>query len=139
MIRDPRAKVCGPVPPPQVDAASGIAPSTSRSGATRERSGCRSGREAVIRGSPWDAERSRRIARFDPPTAPCDAASVAGTDAHIHRPPPSRRELVRTWALAVGGLAAARLVSLAEPTGILAANLAGVAAFLLVALPDAPL
>lgn len=47
------------------------------------------------------------------------------------------RELVRTWALAIGGLALARVVSLAEPTGLLAANLAGVAAFLFVALPDA--
>jgi hypothetical protein len=63
---------------------------------------------------------------------------VAG-DAHIHRPPPPRRELVRTWALAVGGLAIAKLLSLAEPTGLLAANLAGVAAFLFVALPDARL
>ncbi len=61
------------------------------------------------------------------------------TSSHIARPPPPRRELVRTWALAVGGLAAARLVSLAEPTGLLAANLAGVAAFLFIALPDARL
>jgi membrane protease YdiL (CAAX protease family) len=52
-------------------------------------------------------------------------------------PPP--RELVRTWALAIGGLALAKLASLAEPTGLLAANLAGVAAFLFVALPDARL
>lgn len=41
--------------------------------------------------------------------------------------------------LAVGGLALARLVSLVEPTGLLAANLAGVAAFLFIALPDARL
>lgn len=58
--------------------------------------------------------------------------------SHTLRPPPPR-ELVRTWALAVGGLALARLVSLAEPSGILAANLAGVAAFLFIALPDARL
>jgi membrane protease YdiL (CAAX protease family) len=51
-------------------------------------------------------------------------------------PAPSRAELVRTWALAVGGLAVAKLVSLVEPTGILAANLAGVAAFLFIVLPD---
>ncbi len=50
-------------------------------------------------------------------------------------PPP--RVLVRTWALAVGVLALAKLVSLADPTGLLGANLAGVAAFLFVALPDA--
>ena len=56
--------------------------------------------------------------------------------SHILRPPP-RRELVRTWALAIGGLAVAKLASLAEPTGLLAANLAGVAAVLFVALPDA--
>jgi membrane protease YdiL (CAAX protease family) len=53
--------------------------------------------------------------------------------------PPSRAELVRTWALAVGGLALAKAVSLVEPTGVLAANLAGVAAFLFIALPDARL
>jgi membrane protease YdiL (CAAX protease family) len=47
-----------------------------------------------------------------------------------------RRELVGTWAAAIAGLAAAKLVSLAEPTGLLAANLAGVAAFLFIALPD---
>jgi membrane protease YdiL (CAAX protease family) len=47
--------------------------------------------------------------------------------------------IVRTWALAIGGLALAKLVSLAEPTGLLAANLAGVAAFLFIALPDARL
>jgi membrane protease YdiL (CAAX protease family) len=46
------------------------------------------------------------------------------------------REIVATWGLAVAGLAAAKLLSLADPTRILAANLAGVAAFLFVALPD---
>jgi len=44
--------------------------------------------------------------------------------------------LVRGWALAVGALAAAKLLSLAEPTGLLAANLAGVAALLFVTIPD---
>jgi hypothetical protein len=39
----------------------------------------------------------------------------------------------------VGGIVAAKLVSLLEPTGILGANLAGVAAFLFIALPDARL
>jgi uncharacterized protein len=47
--------------------------------------------------------------------------------------------LVATWAKAILGLAAAKLVSLVEPTGTLAANLAGVAAFLFIALPDARL
>ncbi len=46
---------------------------------------------------------------------------------------------MRTWGLAVAGLAAAKVVALVEPTGLLAANLAGVAAFLFVALPDARL
>ncbi len=60
--------------------------------------------------------------------------------SHIPRPaPPPPRELLRTWAFALGGLAAARIVSLVEPTGLLAANLAGVAAFLFIALPDARL
>ncbi len=61
-------------------------------------------------------------------------------DAHISRPLAfRRREIVRTWLLAVGGLATAKLLSLADPTGLLAANLAGVAAFLFVALADARL
>jgi membrane protease YdiL (CAAX protease family) len=59
----------------------------------------------------------------DRPPAPAEAAAA-------------RRELWLTWATAIGGLALARLLSLAEPTGLLAANLAGVAAFLFVWLPD---
>jgi membrane protease YdiL (CAAX protease family) len=62
-----------------------------------------------------------------PPSPPPDATA----------PPERPRALVRTWALAVGGLALAKALSLVEPTGILAANLAGVAAFLFLALPDA--
>jgi membrane protease YdiL (CAAX protease family) len=50
--------------------------------------------------------------------------------------PPPPRELVRLWALAVGGLALAKAASALEPTGLLRANLAGVAAFLFIALPD---
>jgi membrane protease YdiL (CAAX protease family) len=46
--------------------------------------------------------------------------------------PPSA--LVRTWALAIGGLALAKGISLGVP--LLAANLAGVAALLFVLLPD---
>jgi membrane protease YdiL (CAAX protease family) len=48
----------------------------------------------------------------------------------------ARRELVATWATAIALLAAARVVSLADPSGLLRANLAGVAAFLFIALPD---
>jgi membrane protease YdiL (CAAX protease family) len=47
--------------------------------------------------------------------------------------------IVRTWAVAIAGLAAARLISLLDPTRLLAANLAGVAAFLFIAVPDARL
>jgi membrane protease YdiL (CAAX protease family) len=53
--------------------------------------------------------------------------------------PLAPRELVGTWARVIGGVALAKLVSLVEPTGLLAANLAGVAAFLFIALPDARL
>jgi membrane protease YdiL (CAAX protease family) len=52
-------------------------------------------------------------------------------------PPDPPRLLATTWAKAVLGLAAAKLLSLVDPTRILAANLAGVAAFLFIALPDA--
>lgn len=51
-------------------------------------------------------------------------------------PPAARRTLVVTWAKAIGGLAVAKIVSFVEPTGLLAGNLAGVAAFLFIALPD---
>ncbi|WP_242356854.1 MULTISPECIES: myxosortase MrtX [unclassified Anaeromyxobacter] len=50
--------------------------------------------------------------------------------------PDPPRVLVRTWLLAVGGLALAKLLSYVEPSGLLAGNLAGVAAFLFIALPD---
>ena len=51
-------------------------------------------------------------------------------------PQRARRDLVAIWALCIGGLAVAKLVSLVEPSGLLAANLAGVAAFLFIALPE---
>lgn len=54
-------------------------------------------------------------------------------------PPPPRRELLRLWAIAIGALALAKAVSLVDPTGLLGANLAGVAAFVFIALPDARL
>ena len=47
-----------------------------------------------------------------------------------------RRELLATWAIAIAVVAAAKLLSLVEPTGLLGANLAGVAAFVFIALPD---
>jgi membrane protease YdiL (CAAX protease family) len=46
------------------------------------------------------------------------------------------RALVATWTKAIGLLAVASAVSLAEPTGLLKNNLAGVAALLFVVLPD---
>jgi CAAX protease family protein len=46
------------------------------------------------------------------------------------------RTLVANWAAAIGALALAKLLSLSDPTGLLGANLAGVAAFLFIALPD---
>jgi membrane protease YdiL (CAAX protease family) len=63
------------------------------------------------------------------PAAPAPAAP----------PPTGPGPLVATWALAIGGLLLARLLSLVEPTGLLAGNLAGVAALLFVLLPDARL
>jgi len=54
-------------------------------------------------------------------------------------PPPAPERtgaLLRTWALAIGGVALAQLVAMAEPSGLLRANLAGVAAFLFIWLPD---
>lgn len=47
-----------------------------------------------------------------------------------------RRELGITWAKCIAGLAVAKAISFADPTGILAGNLAGVAAFLFISLPD---
>ena len=44
--------------------------------------------------------------------------------------------LLATWALAIGGLLLARLLSLVEPSGLLAGNLGGVAALLFVLLAD---
>jgi len=80
-------------------------------------------------------------ARFDSPKVRVRSGGVPSPASAAAAPPPAaapaaRRELVVTWALAIGGLALARLASLAEPTGLLAANLAGVAAFLFVWLPD---
>ncbi len=54
-------------------------------------------------------------------------------------PPDPPSVLASTWAKAILGLAAAKILSLFDPTGLLGANLAGVAAFLFIALPDARL
>jgi membrane protease YdiL (CAAX protease family) len=51
-------------------------------------------------------------------------------------PAAARRELLVVWAKCIAGLAIAKAVSLVEPSGQLAANLAGVAAFLFIFLPD---
>jgi CAAX protease family protein len=51
-------------------------------------------------------------------------------------PARARRELVLTWGACVALLAAARLVAAVEPTGLLGGNLAGVAAFLFIVLPE---
>ncbi|HYS82369.1 MAG TPA: MXAN_2755 family glutamic-type intramembrane protease [Anaeromyxobacteraceae bacterium] len=51
-------------------------------------------------------------------------------------PESARRELVTTWALALALLVAAKALALVEPTGYLSGNLAGVAAFLFVLLPE---
>jgi membrane protease YdiL (CAAX protease family) len=55
-------------------------------------------------------------------------------------PPPERsRTLFVTWAQAIALLGVAKLLGEVEPTGLLRGNLAGVAAFLFIALPDARL
>ncbi|MFT3917082.1 MAG: MXAN_2755 family glutamic-type intramembrane protease [Anaeromyxobacteraceae bacterium] len=64
---------------------------------------------------------------------PDDARTHPDEAAGPADPPPV---LVRTWLLAVGGILCAKLLSLVEPTGLLGANLAGVAAVLFVTLPD---
>ncbi len=51
-------------------------------------------------------------------------------------PPPSRRALLLSWVQVVGGIAVATALAMVEPTGLLRANLAGVAALLFVLVPD---
>ncbi len=69
---------------------------------------------------------------------PCRARLTSSPNGSAQPPrpwdPPGR--LVATWATAIGSLALARAVSLVEPTGVLAANLGGVAAFLFLVLAD---
>jgi membrane protease YdiL (CAAX protease family) len=54
-------------------------------------------------------------------------------------PPDPPRTLVFTWAKAIALLGVAKLLAAVEPTHLLGANLAGVAAFLFIVLPDARL
>lgn len=72
--------------------------------------------------------------RASPPAAPPDAAPSGG--GAPEQPPEPVEALLRTWLLAVTGIGVARALSFAEPTGLLGANLGGVAAFLFVWLPD---
>ena len=51
-------------------------------------------------------------------------------------PPPPTRTLLASWAAVVGGIALATAISRLEPTGLLRANLAGVAALLFILVPD---
>lgn len=59
------------------------------------------------------------------------------TDAGAPPPPPRPPELVATWGVVVVGIAAAVAVAPLDPTGLVAANLGGLAAVLFVLLPDA--
>ena len=51
-------------------------------------------------------------------------------------PPPTTRALLVSWCQVVGGIAVASGLAFLEPTGLLRANLAGVAALLFVLVPD---
>jgi len=51
-------------------------------------------------------------------------------------PPPTTRDLLVSWCQVVGGIAVASGLSFLEPTGLLRANLAGVAALLFILVPD---
>jgi uncharacterized protein len=71
---------------------------------------------------------------------PCGARLANFSTGEPPQPPrpwdPPRR-LAATWAKAIAALAVARAISLFEPSGLLAGNLAGVAAFLFIVLADA--
>lgn len=70
---------------------------------------------------------------------PGPAATPAEDAPPPGAPPDPPRRLVGTWARAILGIALAGLLGRVDPTGLLGANLAGVAAFLFIALPDARL
>jgi len=70
-----------------------------------------------------------------PPPQPArrfDSQARPGETGPVDAP----RALLATWATAIGLLAVASALSLADPTGLLRGNLAGVAALLFVLLPD---
>jgi membrane protease YdiL (CAAX protease family) len=50
--------------------------------------------------------------------------------------PPTTRDLLLSWCLVVGGIGVASALAGVEPTGLLRANLAGVAAVLFILVPD---
>jgi membrane protease YdiL (CAAX protease family) len=82
-------------------------------------------------------------AKVDGSSRACDPRRVpTRAEEELESGPPRAgaerpRVLVRTWAIAIAGLAVAKAIALVEPTGVLGANLAGVAAFLFIWLPDA--
>ena len=79
---------------------------------------------------------ARRVGAIDSPSRACDPGEVpAALDPRLAAGP-AWRPLVATWALAVGALLGARLAAGLDPTGFVAANLGGIAAFLFVWLPD---
>jgi membrane protease YdiL (CAAX protease family) len=57
-------------------------------------------------------------------------------DAPAWAPPPTTKELLLSWCQVVGGIGIASALSTVEPTGLLRANLAGVAALLFLLVPD---
>ncbi len=57
-------------------------------------------------------------------------------DSPAWAPPPTTKELLLSWCQVVGGIGIASAVASVEPTGLLRANLAGVAALLFILVPD---
>ena len=55
---------------------------------------------------------------------------------HTRGPPPTTRDLVLSWCQVVGGIGVASALAGLEPTGLLRANLAGLAALLFILVPD---
>lgn len=54
----------------------------------------------------------------------------------IRGQPPTGRDLLVSWSQVIGGIALASMAASVEPTGLLGANLAGVAALLFILVPD---
>jgi membrane protease YdiL (CAAX protease family) len=57
-------------------------------------------------------------------------------DSPAWAPPPTTKELLLSWCQVVGGIGIASAVAAVEPSGLLRANLAGVAALLFILVPD---